>query len=176
MAQTNQYGLKQWEDYEGLLRGDLNQAMAGVDQALAGAIAGVNQSVTAAAAQASQALAAETAARSNADAGLQGQVTALNTTKAELVIGSYVGDDAATREITLGFAPKAVLLEISIGARTTSGAIYGGLVLPDLPLGYANKGVALALTQTGFQVKYTNSPDLLHTNRSDYNYRYIAVK
>ena len=175
MAQTNQYGLKQWEDYEGLRRGDLNQAMEGVDQALAGAIAGVNQSVTAAAAQASQALAAETAARSNADAGLQGQVTALNTTKAAIVTGSYAGNGTENREINLGFAPKAILLEVTTGMRATTGVAYAGLAIPGVPLASKNKSPGLELTQNGFRVSYSES-NSSYTNRVNENYCYAAVK
>lgn len=187
MTQTNQYGFKQWEAHEGLHREEWNQVIASIDSALAGAVAGVsqslstavdgvNQSVAATASQASQALAAETAARNNAIAGLQGQVTALSTAKAELVVGSYAGDGAETREINLGFSPKAVLLEVSMGGRTNMGAIFGGMALPSLSLGYPGKTVAMQVTPNGFQVGYTTEPDDIYTNRSDYSYYYAAVK
>ncbi len=63
------------------------------------------------------AAASEAGTRASADSDLQnqinthtGQITILQTAKAEIACGYYEGDEAATRFISLGRTPKAVLL------------------------------------------------------------------
>ena len=89
------------------------------------------------------------AAMVNLETGLTG--------KAEIMMGTYTGDGAETRTITLGFQPKA-LYTCSQGG--LSGYIegyyytWGGLVLPGHPLvdqGHNNE-IAIELTATGFRL------------------------
>ena len=167
MAQTNQYGLRQWEREEVPRHGDFNQAMAGVDSALARVapskvfphnlrhllkLAEIN---------------------SNA-AKLAAKIETLEVGKAKIVLGTYRGDNASSREITLGFQPKAVLLEIVYGKRPTNGDIYGGLAFPGTPLYSPVSGDAMTITPEGFQVYF--GPNYLYTNQSGNTYLYLAVQ
>ena len=113
------------------------------------------------------------------DAGIK---AALSTAqgKPDIVTGSYTGDDAASRTISLGFQPKAVLLE-NQDARRRCGdnQIFGGLALPGKPLSAWRSGQtytpALTITATGFIVAQ-NSTQEATTNMSGMPYYYLAVK
>ena len=170
MAQTNQYGLRQWEREEAPRHGDFNQAMAGVDSALArvaetaaGLVTKLDGTVTGKLAE----------INSNA-AKLAAKIETLEVGKAKIVLGTYRGDNASSREITLGFQPKAVLLEIVYGKRPTNGDIYGGLAFPGTPLYSPVSGDAMTITPEGFQVYF--GPNYLYTNQSGNTYLYLAVQ
>ena len=105
-----------------------------------------------------------------------------------IVIGSYTGDGAATRVISLGFTPKAVYLCRYDGAthtRGTSNGYYGGLALPGhnvsvdifgIQSWVAGKSV-LGIVENGFQVSYVaNSSLFCLTNEKDSDYRYLALR
>lgn len=112
------------------------------------------------------------------DAGIK---AALSTAqgKPDIVTGTYTGDDAASRTISLGFQPKALFIEAQDGRRDAS-RISGGLALPGAPMcrwsGSASGGPAvLQLTASGFQV--SNDTSIYgHLNNNTMNYRYLAVK
>ena len=95
------------------------------------------------------------------------------------VTGTYTGDDAASRTISLGFQPRALFIEAQDGRRDAS-RISGGLALPGAPMcrwsGSASSGPAvLQLTASGFQV--SNDTSIYgHLNNNTMNYRYLAVK
>ena len=92
--------------------------------------------------------------------------------KCEVVFGTYTGDGAATRNIDLGFAPKAVILDTAQGFRsdghTYSG--YGGIALQGHPI----HTKSLVLTDTGFTLTVSGSNYL--SNVSNQKYHYIAFK
>ena len=94
--------------------------------------------------------------------------------KAEIVTGSYKGDGTGTRNISLGFMPRAVLLETETGERhsSTSGR-RGGLALPGSPCAY-NSPAYVTITTDGFQVAATNSS--YGTNANLVDYYYLALK
>lgn len=83
--------------------------------------------------------------------------------------GTYKGDGAATRKISLGVTPKWVLV-FANGFLTFSSGIFGGLALPDSPV--QSSVVALKIVSGGFEV-YSDS-STLQTNNSNYmHYNYI---
>lgn len=95
------------------------------------------------------------------------------------VTGSYIGDDAETQTIDLGFQPKAVLTAEKSGRmgfeRTSASAkVYGGLAMPGKPV--TTEGViVLEVTGTGFAVhKPSDANGYISTNLSGNIYYYIA--
>lgn len=180
MAQTNSYGLRQWEIHEGNHREDLNQAIAGVDSALgrvaegaAGKVAALNQDLTGRLTTLNNNLTGQIATINSNAAGLAAKIEALEGGKAKIVLGTYHGDNASNRDISLGFQPRAVLLEIQFGKRADNGDIYGGLAFPDTPLYNAAAGNALTITSNGFRVYF--DADYLYTNQTGNTYLYLAV-
>ena len=74
--------------------------------------------------------------------------------KTEMVTGSYTGNGASTRTITLGLTPRAVLIERRNGER---GAYCpGGLAITDGPIQYADnvQPLALSIVEGGFRISY----------------------
>ena len=93
MAQTEHYGIRQWEDWEVPGHTDLNGALGTIDAALA----------------------------------------ALESGKLAGVFGSYTGNDASSRTISLGFTPRAVILVNAEGRMCTGSTGYdicGGVFFP----------------------------------------------
>ena len=88
--------------------------------------------------------------------------------KTEVVVGSYAGSGAATRTITLGFAPKALLFDRSDGARG-NGSPVGGIVQPGKPLS-DSVTQTITLTETGFLAQQAVA------NYSGKNYYYLAFR
>ena len=169
MAQTNQYGLRQWSREEGLSSGDLNQAMAGVDSALARVAETAAELVT----ELNGTVTGKLTQINNNAAQLAADIEALETGKAKIVTGTYTGDNSASRDITLGFQPKVVLLEMASGKRTDLGDVYGGLAFPDSPLYNGAKGTGMVLTETGFRVFSTSTG--VYTNQSKQTFLYLAI-
>ena len=169
MAQTNQYGLRQWEREEVPRRGDVNQAMAEVDSALArvaqeaaGLVTELNSTVTGKLTQIN-----------NNAAQLAASLEDLGERKAEVVTGTYEGDGASSRDISLGFQPRAVLLEVRTGMRP-SATVYGGMALPDATLYNPLAGTALSIRENGFRVYF--EPGDIYTNNEGSSYVYLAIR
>ena len=111
---------------------------------------------------------AELSARTAADSNLQTQINA----KCEVVIGTYTGDGAATRVITLGFAPKAVMVcgDNRFGASTSAFALQGETLMSDTFL-------LLSVHATGFSCGYgSDYPYEALTNMQNTKYQYIAFR
>ena len=111
---------------------------------------------------------AELSARTAADSNLQTQINA----KCEVVFGTYTGDGAATRDITLGFAPKAVLLcgDHQFGDSKAAFALQGETAT-------SGGHLLLSVHATGFSCGYgSNYPYQSFTNLSGTKYIYIAFK
>lgn len=93
------------------------------------------------------------------------------------VTGSYTGDETETKNITLGFQPKAVLVAHNGGVTATwAGAqptTYGGLALQGKPVTTGGH-TALEVTDTGFAVHRPSGFDYVRTNRGGDTYYYIA--
>ena len=115
-------------------------------------------------------------------AKIDAAVKGVDDSKPELVIGSYTGDQADSKTITLGFQPQAVLLfredVYSYSDR------YALMAFPGAPcLSHRNDVTMLEVTAQGFTVHYDTyqlSGDTYEysplTNESGTRYRYLAVK
>ena len=128
------------------------------------------------------AAASEASTRASVDSNLQnqinthtGQIAILQTTKAEIACGYYEGDEAATRFISLGRTPKAVLLLSQAWGLSyrLSEYCYGGLAVTGSPVYYWNQNNALVIVENGFEVYYQIGKNLA-TNALG-RYHYIAV-
>ena len=97
-----------------------------------------------------------------------------------LVTGTYTGDGAESRLISLGFQPKALLVmrEEGYSARPYTDDYYGGLALPGKPVclqtSYGTNYI-LTIESKGFRVYYNRDRYIL-SNQKDTNYYYLAWK
>ena len=106
MNQTANYQLCQWDPTDRILMEDFNSDNSKIDAALAGLEAGK-------------------AAQSSL-AALQSSVAAAQSTangRARAILGSYTGNGAETRSISVGASPKAVILSWDNNSDT---ALKGG--------------------------------------------------
>ena len=92
-----------------------------------------------------------------------------------LFFGSYTGDGAAERLISLPITPKAVLVVGASGYMQASSGPYGGLAIAGSPVtNSANGGgaVAIEITDSGF---VTHNGVSVNANSSGWLYHYIAL-
>ncbi|MBM6927182.1 hypothetical protein [Pseudoflavonifractor phocaeensis] len=94
--------------------------------------------------------------------GLQDETDA----KAELVTGSYSGNEASSRTISLGFQPQWVLVMMQNGRMDAN---CGGLVSRQM------SSNALSVASTGFTVRYQASYGP-YTNTPGQVYHYLAQR
>lgn len=91
------------------------------------------------------------------------------------VTGTYVGDGEKTRNIELGFQPKAVLLFHSSGITTN---YYGGLMLLGFPVSlndtFPLTSPAMEITSDGFVINA--SSNYVHANDNGNYFYYIAFR
>ena len=114
------------------------------------------------------------------DAALQ-EINALAAGRADLVTGTYTGNGAASRTISLGFTPKAVLLLLATGHMSDAyiGYRYGGLAFESAPVttDWESAGgvPVLNIVSDGFQIYYDYDEDVF-TNYDKYISRYLALR
>ena len=112
---------------------------------------------------------AETTARESADSALDARVDALETSvpqKCQLHTAGYLGTGVSSREIFIGWEPKAVLVMQHARYLMTGNAVTGGLLLEDKPI-LLNGETCAELTSNGFKV-YQNGNIQLNTNGVPY--------
>ena len=117
MKKTNKYQLSQWEKTDRIVMEDFNSDNAKIDAALSNK---ADKSITDA---------LQTQLNSKADKTVTTSLQAQINTKASFVFGTYTGSGTASRTISLGFTPKAVLLLHKTGKAALTYDYYGGLVL-----------------------------------------------
>ena len=169
---TEHYDLCQWEATDQVQRTEFNADNAKVDAALAGKadMEAVSSLQTAVAAKAEQA----------ALSALTERVAALEVLP-QLATGTYTGNGAASRFISLGFTPKALLVFTSEGypASPYVNYYFGGMAFPELPVEVfdrvGDKVQVLEITEDGFRVFYDYDLDL-YSNQKDTKYYYMAWK
>ena len=184
---TQYYQLNQWQETDRILMSEFNQDNQKIDTALSALATKVNGK-----ADTSALSALATKVNGKADTSALNAVTAsLNSVAATIpkfASGSYTGDGASSRSITLTFPPKAVLVMSSNGTTTTGDANvyhYGGLALVGLPV-YTNKPVSgnavkvVEIAGNGFTVYYQslksdNFRVVAAANQSNQLYHYIAL-
>ena len=148
---TANYQLHQWVPEDNFLRADFNQDFAKIDAALAS-------------------LQIQTDGKASAAA--LAEVQTLVTTKCTAVAGTYTGDGKTSREITLGFQPLAVLVEVSYGKRpAVDYNMNGGLAVRGGSV--SHNSTAVSITAAGFRVAASGESN---TNNSGESYRYLAIQ
>ena len=174
--QTTNYQLNQWEPTDAVQRVEFNQDNAKVDTALKSLSDQVVQK-----ADQSALNTLISAVNQKADAStvkeLSGEVDQIEANLTKIVFGSYTGDGAESRKITLSAGtPKAVLLFTNWGLTGASGSTYGGLATQSVPLKtYEQKTNAVRIVTGGFEVYCANvDGDLAYSNYSGKKYIYAA--
>ena len=137
---TEHYQLPIWAPEDSFLREEFNEA---------------NQKIDAALGQAAPASEVE---------ALQAQLNL----KSRVVVGTYSGDNQASRTIELGLTPKAVAIWTSGGRQEYGNFVYGGLALLDHPC-----SGAFSVVENGFVVYESDDK---HCNAAPYTYYYLAVE
>ena len=151
---TANYQLHQWVPEDNFLRTDFNQDFQKIDSALASL---------------------QTQTDSKASSTALAAVEALANQKCEIAVGSYTGDRAASRKISLPFTPTAVLVERCYGTRDFSSGVYGGLTLAGKTV-YSGQGyTALELCTGGFTV-YQDGNKGVYLNDTGVIYYYAAFR
>ena len=172
---TEHFSLNQWLPDDQVKRTDFNEDNAKIDAALNDLSGGLAEKAGQAALDA---LAAEVAKKATTAA-----LEALSKKLASmpcLVTGTYTGDGAESRLISLGFQPKALLVmrEEGYSARPYTDDYYGGLALPGKPVclqtSYGTDYI-LTIESKGFRVYYNNSRHTI-SNQKEANYYYLAWK
>ena len=123
---------------------------------------------------------AETTARESADSALSTRVSSLESTmpqKAQIYVGTYTGNGAASQTINLGFRPQAVLV-VANGCGWQDGYYcYSAMAITDHPANGASLP-ALEVSANGFIAHYNTSTSRTYMclNQSSILYYYIAFR
>lgn len=96
---------------------------------------------------------------------------------AEIVTGSYIGDNTFPREITLGFSPKVLFVMRADGMTTSAGYTNHCLVFPGSGVSSGSEGYGpyCTLTETGFTLS-NNDNRGGGLNSNGIKYVYLALK
>ena len=97
--------------------------------------------------------------------------------KVQMIVGSYTGDNAPERTISLGVTPKAVFVCDQRGSTGIPSAsnftLCGGLALPNNPVEHVLK--AVEIVAGGFKVFSGKSGSTyVRTNDSNFRFNYVA--
>ena len=160
---TPNYQLHQWVPEDQFLRTDFNEDFKKIDTALGQKAEKSSTSSSISSIQSS--MNSQFSSINSAITALEGRV--------QVVVGGYAGNGTLPRTISLGFTPKAVLLEHRSGERIDGSSVYGGLFSPDMPLVNESHTYAEIVTN-GFRlnnVQYYNQ-----LNRSGERYTYLAFR
>ena len=160
---TAHYQLNQWEPTDQVLRTDFNADNAKVDAALADLAEHV------------EGKAEVSALAAKADVAALEEVKSLALGRAEIRLGTYVGNGEASQLIQLGFKPKAVLVLGSNGniSDAMDGRHYGGLALENQPVASYDHMI-LSIHDQGFTVYYSSNYRI-YSNSENETYVYLAV-
>ena len=134
------------------------------------------------------ALSAEQTAREDADSSLSSRLSAAESSitthtsqiaqKCQIYFGTYTGNGAASRTVSLGFRPKAVFVLSEGYFMYWNASTSGGLAVDGAPVQIDNltgggQSTALAVAPTGFMVGQVNNAS---TNAQNTVYHYIAFR
>ena len=175
---TTNYQLNQWEPPDAVQRVDFNTDNAKLDAALAALDSGKAD-------QTALTSLSNTVAQKASQSALNALSTTVQQIQADLTkltFGTYVGNGASIRTISLGITPKAVLVFTSFGATYSeeyAGDHWGGLALTNSPVQVRNGGneTAVKIVTGGFQVASglaANGMDRMSSNNTSVFYFYIA--
>ena len=159
-SQTPNYNLNQWSRDDRVLMEDFNADNAKLDAAIK---------------------AVEAKADTKADVTALDALAQTVAEKPRLAAGHYTGDGAATRFISTGFTPKAVLVIMApgylytISSTSSSSYSYGGLAVTGYPGGHPN-APSVEIVSGGFRVFCkTDTRPTLRSNQANEGYNYIAL-
>ena len=172
---TEHFSLNQWQADDQVKRTDFNEDNAKIDSALKDLAAAQAEKADQSALDALAAEVAKKAATAALDA-LSKKLASMPC----LVTGTYTGDGAESRLISLGFQPKALLVMTDEGysARPYTDDYYGGLALPGKPVCLKTvygTDYILTVESQGFRVYY-NKSKYVFSNQKEFNYHYLAWK
>ena len=172
---TEHFSLNQWQADDQVLRTDFNEDNAKIDSALKDLAAAQAEKADQSGLDALAAEVAKKAATAALDA-LSKKLASMPC----LVTGTYTGDGAESRLISLGFQPKALLVMTDEGysARPYTDDYYGGLALPGKPVCLKTvygTDYILTVESQGFRVYY-NKSKYVFSNQKEFNYHYLAWK
>ena len=172
---TEHFSLNQWQADDQVKRTDFNEDNAKIDSALKDLAAAQAEKADQSALDALAAEVAKKAATAALDA-LSKKLASMPC----LVTGTYTGDGAESRLISLGFQPKALLVMTDEGysARPYTDDYYGGLALPGKPVCLKTvygTDYILTVESQGFRVYY-NKSKYVFSNQKELNYHYLAWK
>ena len=157
-GQTSNLALSQWGASDRVTRADFN---------------GDNQKIDAAVG----ALRTADTTMQGSISTLQGSVSSLQTAvagKCSVIVGTYTGDGAAERTISLGVTPKAVFVCSNSGSTLVSYYSYGGLALRGSPVKPNDNSSSVTVTSNGFTVGL-NATQGVNTNSNAHLYHYFAL-
>ena len=152
---TQNYSLCQWEPQDKVQRVDFNGDNAKIDAALTAQQAAIER------------------AQSTAGA-------AYSPNNQPVVTGSYSGNGAARRDVSLGFRPRAVLVMPSnfvMNNSSTNLIAYGGLAL-NIASFSVGAYMGITITESGFTVFNQGENSALRTylNENQRHYVYLAFR
>jgi len=171
---TSNYKLNQWAAEDRILREEFNDNFGKIETALT--------SIQTTAAKVSSK--ADTSTLNSKIATVNSQISAVEAKIPKIVTGTYTGDGADSKTISLGFTPKAVYVCRQDGATEYASGNhlhYGGLALPNYPVKTANNNVdqpVVSIVTGGFTVYYrlyTSSSVQIRSNDSGVEFHYMAL-
>ena len=118
---------------------------------------------------------AEAAARQNADNALSTRVSSLESAvpqKCQVYVGTYSGNQAASRVINLGFRPKAVIVMNEGYFLYFNGGVSGAMAVDGTPA-KINGETAVEIVSNGFWV---GQQQHALTNGTNMKYFYVALR
>ncbi len=154
---TENFSLCQWEATDQVLRTEFNEDNTKIDAALKQQANDIAKEIT----------------------DRKAAVTATASTVPKIAVGSYTGDSAASRSISVGFTPRAVYVCSEEGlaySQNSSGYSFGGLAISGKPAQHSGN-IAVQIIANGFTVyqKTVSSYSAIQCNMSGMTYHYLAI-
>ena len=175
--QTSNYKLNQWAAEDRIIREEFNSDNQKIETALT--------SIQATAAKVSSK--ADTSTLNSKIATVNSQISTVEAKIPKIVTGTYTGDGAEAKTISLGFTPKAVFTCTCNGKTHLSSSraiMYGGLAMTGIPAKHKTQAsyetpyyTAIEVVSNGFKVYQTEISDYsyIYCNESGTIYHYIAI-
>ena len=177
MGQTSNYKWSQPEFWEEVERQDWNETLSAIDAAVAAKADSASVNAALNELRATDATKADSSSVNSQISDMDSRMAALEESlgkKSALVTGTYRGNGASSRAISLGFQPQAVLVESESGLRSSSSSgPFGGLAMPARSSSYAGTTV-ISVNGTGFQVHESDGRAEVNTN--SVTYYYLALR
>ncbi len=176
MKKTKKYQLSQWEKSDRIVMEDFNSDNAKVEAALT-AHDTTLASLSSGKADKTVTTSLQTQLNAKADKSTTNSLQTQVDARTIMSAGAYTGDSdlgaTATRTISLGFTPKAVLVTRWDGVTHEGAAYYGGLAVAGPPADVSPEYPVVEIVDGGFRVYCSQNPYIC-ANYTNYRYRYVA--